>query len=464
MTGENPPAGSRRGAGWAWLVVTAAAALAERILLFTSYPPVAYHDTASYRRLAAAILAGWNGYDGTRSPGYPLFLAWLGSDQAVYAAQLLLGLLTTIIFCLTGWLATRSLGFAAAAGLAHTLNLGQLFFEANLLTETLTTFWLALALLGVTAWVYLPGWRGRWLALAAGTAAAAAGQVRPLFVLFPGWVAVFLAATAVPVDAPAQLRALPAWLSRRRLRFLAWGLLPAVILVGGWMGYIYKNFHVVGVTSMQGYYQMQHAGVFFELVPDQYAAVRDVYLKYRARQVAQYQSPGNAIWDAIPELEKVSGLNFYGLSRLMGQISTRLLWAHPDLYARNLLEGWWMFWRAPVYWSAQNIANILAQNGLAAAVTLERYLLASANLFFVSTSLLALFWRRGRAWLELNAWLAFLAVSVWMTSIAQTFLDHGDNPRFLVPLQTFVVLWCLWIATILVKKWKIRLSKLPTRS
>jgi hypothetical protein len=35
----------------------------------------------------------------------------------------------------------------------------------------------------------------------------------------------------------------------------------------------------------------------------------------------------------------------------------------------------------------------------------------------------------------------FLLANIWLTSILQTLLDHGDNPRFLVPLQSFVVLW-----------------------
>jgi hypothetical protein len=28
---------------------------------------------------------------------------------------------------------------------------------------------------------------------------------------------------------------------------------------------------------------------------------------------------------------------------------------------------------------------------------------------------------------------------IWMISILQTLLDHGDNPRFLVPLQVLVL-------------------------
>ncbi len=37
-----------------------------------------------------------------------------------------------------------------------------------------------------------------------------------------------------------------------------------------------------------------------------------------------------------------------------------------------------------------------------------------------------------------------LLANIWIASILQTLLDHGDNPRFLVPLQSLVVLWMLW--------------------
>jgi hypothetical protein len=34
-------------------------------------------------------------------------------------------------------------------------------------------------------------------------------------------------------------------------------------------------------------------------------------------------------------------------------------------------------------------------------------------------------------------WLSL--VMVWLISIVQTLLDHGDNPRFLVPIQMVVI-------------------------
>jgi hypothetical protein len=33
-----------------------------------------------------------------------------------------------------------------------------------------------------------------------------------------------------------------------------------------------------------------------------------------------------------------------------------------------------------------------------------------------------------------------LAGTVWVASVVQTLVDHGDNPRFLVPLQAVVFL------------------------
>jgi hypothetical protein len=38
-----------------------------------------------------------------------------------------------------------------------------------------------------------------------------------------------------------------------------------------------------------------------------------------------------------------------------------------------------------------------------------------------------------------------MAGSIWIASILQTLVDHGDNVRFLVPLQSMVVVWVLWV-------------------
>lgn len=523
----------------AWGAGVLLIALAQRLVLLVSSWPVNYSDTNSYRRLADAILNHWKGYDGTRTPGYPYFMAIFGSDQNVFRTQLILGLLITAIFFYIGWRVSHSPVFGALLALAHTLNLGQALFEANLLTETLTTFWLALVLLGVFLWLERPAWRNLFLTVGIGVGCALAALTRPLFIFMPVWVGAFLVVVALaqrpprtagepglPIIDPAPLldneaaEAVPLLQSlgqvvnrlreSRRVqetwyrigglrhgdvfRHLLGVLTPAVVLIGGWMLYVNHSFGIVSLTTMNGYILVQHTGNFFEYVPDQYSSLRDVYLKYRNERIAQYGTQGNTIWDAIPEMERVSGYGFYELSQVLTTISLRLIREHPDLYIRNLLQGWWMFWWAPVYWNPGHIGWELVRNVLAAAIPVERILLVGANLVFVGLSLLvAAGWRwlrkrspfTGKMTPLLGAlrqmtfgrmlagqdsmveriaplWI-FLAGTVWLTSVVQTILDHGDNPRFLVPLQTWVVLWLLGLGWSLFKSWADRLPKADSR-
>ncbi|GAP13936.1 hypothetical protein LARV_01695 [Longilinea arvoryzae] len=414
------------------MLAVAAVAVVERFLMFAFYPPVAYDDTPSYRHLAATILNHWQGYDGTRTPGYPIFLAWVGPDRWVYLLQLGMGLAITLVFFWVGWQASGKARFGAAAALAHTLNLGQLFFEANLLTETLTTFLLALSVLAVFEGLRRRGWIRLAWALAGGLFGGLAGLVRPLFFFVPFWMALFFP--------------LAFWREGWRVRLgnLFAPLLPGLIIAGLWVGYIDTNFHILSVTVMNGYHLVQHTGYFFEYVPDEDAALRDTYLRYRAERIARYGTQGNTIWDAIPELEKVTGLSFYNLSQKMASISIELIREHPGLYLRTVVSGWFLYWRAPVYWDAGAIAPPGLRVLLQGLVTAERLALVAFNLTFILGSLVTLLWKRFRQIFHPNPVIYYLTGLIWLSSIAQTLPDHGDNPRFLIPLQSWVVFCVLW--------------------
>jgi hypothetical protein len=106
-----------------WLAIVTAVALLERVLLYIFYRPVLYNDTAGYRRTVDAILGGWAHLDGTRTPGYPVFIALIGTDERVFLAQLALGVLITLLLFFIGWRFTRQGWFAPLAAFACTLNL-----------------------------------------------------------------------------------------------------------------------------------------------------------------------------------------------------------------------------------------------------------------------------------------------------------------------------------------------------
>jgi hypothetical protein len=418
-----------------WLLLVATLAAIERGLLYLFHRPVLYNDTGGYRRAAEAILGGWTNLDGTRTPGYPAFLAIFGPDERVYAAQLGLGFVTTLLIFYLGWRISRKGWFGALAALVHALNLGQLFFEANLISESLSTFLLIVSL-AWTAWIlFAEGKRPIWQMVAGGLAAGlTAGLVtltRPQFVFLPIWIPLFLVAfwrgTALKVRLSAALAA---------------GF-AGILIVGAWVNFLHQRFGVLSLSVMSGYNLIQHTGLYFEYVPDEYAAIRDTYIQFRNERITATGVPGNAIWDAIPILEKVSGLGFIPLSNLLVKISIQLILKHPDLYLHNVWTGWLWFWKAPVYWAPSSVPSPVLRGSLSTMITVERGGMLLFNVAFILGSL-TLAWRKIRQVLKMNAFLWFTVGVVWFTSILQSMLDHGDNPRFSIPIQSLVLFVGLW--------------------
>jgi 4-amino-4-deoxy-L-arabinose transferase-like glycosyltransferase len=422
---------------WFWVVLAVAAI--QRLLLWLFYPVVPLNDTGSYRRSADAILGGWVQYDGTRTPGYPAFMALVGSDERVYIAQLLLGLGITLLFFYIGWRITGRGWFGALAALLHTFNAQQFLFEADLMTETLATFWLALTFAGMA---YLledqpdgekrKVWKLIFAAALTGLAAGLSILTRPLYIYLPFWIAFFL----------AILWRLPGpgirWTSA------AVALLPGLILAGWWVNFIHDRFNMWSLSAMTGYHLIQHTGVFFEYVSDKYASLRDTYLRFRDARIAEYGTQTNAIWDAIPEMQKATGESFYGLSRLVQKISVQLILEHPLLYARNVVEGWYWFWKVPVYWSADAIQNPVLLRLARGLILVERGLLFGINMIFIFGSIVLVVVKKFRQMVQVTPFIWFSIGAVWIASVLQSMLDHGDNPRFLIPMQSLVVLIVLW--------------------
>lgn len=425
-----------RSSGRFWILLVLGVALIERIVLVWLYQVIPYSDTPSYRRLAQAVAAGFSKYDGTRTPGYPLLLAVIGSDERVWLVQMLMGVTITFLLMYIGWQISGRIWFGSILALLHTLNPGQLFFEANLLSETATTFWLILTIAGMVYWIYRPQRQKLWLGIGIGVAVSMTWLTRPLFIYLPFWLLLFL----IPWKRGEEWH-----VNKSALAGIVVFTVISLVVILGWVGFIHDRYHQWGLTTMTGYHMIQHTGEFFEYVPDQYADLRDTYLKYRDARIAQYGTQANTIWEAIPAMQEVSGKSFYDLSRLLVRISVDLIRQHPLLYMRNVIEGWWMFWRVPVYWSPEALRWEGLLPGLRLLIFIERLALFGFNLIFVVTSLLAAFWRKARSAWQVNAALWCILGTVWIGSILQTLMDHGDNPRFLVPMQSLVVLWVLWV-------------------
>lgn len=454
--------------GWLGLVVIIAAL--ERLALWFSYSPVIFDDSNSYRRLAGQIL-GSAPFDGTRSPGYPIFLAWLGPDSTIYAVQLILGFATTLLFFYLGWLVAGSQKAGAAAALLHTLNFGQLLFDANILAETLTTFF---AMLSICVGVYLLKQENFQrltikdisLALLVGISGGLATQVRPQFIFLPFLIAFAIALKSLTTKNTKEHQAKPSTFNLPTFnlqpsnvptfQLLSAILIPAVFINALWVNYIHSQFGSWSMSSVDGYHIVQHTGKFFEYVPDEDAAIRDTFLKYRAIQIAKTGRASNTIWEAIPELKEVSGLGFYKLSNKIQDISRQLILKYPHLYLASVFESWFWFWSAPFYWRPGAFGPL--GDWLTQA---QRVLLWGANAIFVAGTF-ALIFRRVRELLAMPSALWLGLSIVWSNAILQAIVQASENPRYSISTQTLVVLVVAWWLWYLFQAW--RQARKPIRS
>jgi hypothetical protein len=403
----------------------------ERVVLAWAYQPVAFGDSPTYFRMAGVLVEnGLDGYDASRVPGYPAFIAALGGDQTkVRIAQLALGLLISLLVFFIVWRLTEVPVLALASGLAYDLIAGQVLFEHALLSETLTTFLLLATIAGYLSLVRAPTRRSAiGLALGVGLLASLTAMVRTLFFLMP--------VVLLPFVIMAAQRG-------RRLLLAAVFSLPPLVILGGWVGFVYQHYGMLSPTTMGGYHLIQHTGAFFEYLPEDEAVIRDTYLAYRDQQVAERGVQTNAIWEAIPELSERTGLSFFALSEKLQQLSIELIKEHPGLYLRSAVQGWLWFWKAPVYWKPDQMKPPVDRlMAVWAWVGRGASLLANAVFLLLAAGLLVS--RRLRARLRPPAPVVMMAALVMISSIVQTLVDHGDNPRFLVPLQMVVFVIVFW--------------------
>jgi hypothetical protein len=199
------------------------------------------------------------------------------------------------------------------------------------------------------------------------------------------------------------------------------------------------HYHVIAPTAIGGYSMVQHAGEFFEDLPDEHAAIRDVYIKYRDEQIEERGSQNNAIWQAVPELTEATGLSFYELARQLSDLSWKLIREYPLGYAANVLEGWIWFWKAPVYWQVDLITSTALRGIMEVWVLTGRVVAIAANAGFLLINAAMIVSRRVRDWVKIDHMLILVAGFIGWTSILQSLFEHGDNPRFLVPLQMIVI-------------------------
>lgn len=412
------------------LLVTVSGLL--RVALWFVYQPVEHPDTGTYVALATQIQKlDFSHYNGARTPIYPLLLL-LGqlNYRGVWLIQSILGIsISLILFTLVINHSAKAV-LALAVGVVQSLSLNQLFWEANIMSETLATFLIVLSVCLLTRTIRR---RNAADGVFVGAVAALAALTRPLYVYL----------------GPLYLMFLVISLGTKAKRVLISFSIAFVLPVFGWAVFNKATVDYFGLTTLVGYNLSQHSGGFIEKAPERYADIRDIYLKYRKQKLRESKNHSMTIWMARQEIKDRTGMSDVALSRELTKLSLELFTKYPGLYARSVAEAWASFWIVPNYWKLEKVDNSSVANFLKSVWKTERYALIVMNFVFFFVGGCAVIGGlvnrcKGTTGLDFPLILSCVIISA---SGLQAMLEFGENGRYSIPTQPLVaslVLITVW--------------------
>jgi hypothetical protein len=412
------------------LLATTSALL--RVVLWLVYQPIDFPDTGTYVALATQLQElNFSHYSGVRTPIYPLLLQ-MGqlNYQSVWLIQSILGISISLILFILIMNHSANVVLAFVVGTVHSLSLNQLFWEANIVNETLATFFIVLSVVLLTRTIQQ---RNVANGVFLGVIAALAALTRPLYVYL----------------GPLYLMFLLMSLGMKVKRVLISFSIAFVLPVFGWAVFNKATVDYFGLTTIVGYNLSQHSGGFMEKAPERYADIRDIYLKYRQERLRESKTHSMTIWVARQEIKDKTGMSDVALSNELTKLSLQLFTKYPALYARSVTEAWASFWAVPNYWKLEKIDNSGVVDFLNSVWKTERYALIVMNFVFLCVGGYAIIEAmvnrcKGTTRLDVSLILSCVVISA---SGLQAMLEFGENGRYSIPTQplvTSLVLMSVW--------------------
>lgn len=425
------------------LAALIAISAAVRAIIIANFRVRASWDTDGYILAAQSIARlDFSNYDGKRTPIYPMLMLLGGMDWDVIRwMQALLGIAIASMMFGIAWHRTRNVTASFVVGLLCSLALSELAFEQVIYSETLCTFWIVLSVFTYQRICDFEFPRIFEVALL-GLTAALAGMTRPMF-LFLGPLYFILMIVGVR----------SAGIMRNSIV-----LAPTLVLALGWS---MVNKHVVnyfGVTTTTGYNLSNHSGAFMELAPKRYSAIRDIYLRYRTWQIPRLGTHAMTIWYAEGEIRRATGLSYAELSKQLTRMSLEMFVEHPLLYLESVARAWGRCWGFGIHGLLGNYRDLVRPSVYLAMSALGWLQVVIDAMFLLIASSSIWRWLRGHMAFDFD--LVVIAI-VLMGSMAQAFMEYGENVRYLAPLvplaiyATISIMW-RWLLTRGTRRTRIR--------
>jgi len=302
-----------------------------RVLLFRKFGAVTQWDTSSFLRLANQIRAGDLSHDtGQRVPIWSLIYALSGLNPSrMVAIQIALSMGAILLLFDASQLLLKNTKAAAMVACAYGIWPAYARYDITLLSESLATTFTITCIWACIR--FLETRKISWLLLA-GTMASVAGLTRPVLLML---------AIVIPIWSFAVLHGN----RTTQIRALGLAILPVIVLVGSWCAFNKSRFGTFNVSTVGG---IALTDITIDMLADypkgQNPEVDAIVAASLPRTEENRGWHVQAVWKALPEMERSSGKTFAQISQELMPINIWAIKSHPVDFASVLSASMTQFW------------------------------------------------------------------------------------------------------------------------
>ena len=319
-----------------------------RIIIYLTMEYQVSGDTSGYINLAEHISkCNFNGYNGSRTPTYPLIIAISNLNMnIVYITQLIMGIVITIISYLIMYLLTSNKKYSFYFGIIITTYIPFLSYENVILSEMTSMFFLLFSLFFVFKYIKSINWK--WLFITSFTISLLI-LTRPVYllILLPFLLLIFLINKS----------------SYKKVIFHIFILIiPIILIVSSWCLVNLKVNDQFTISTMSGFSLTNRVGYLMEDAPENYKQIKDIYISERDKHIKSKGTYVNTIWHSWFEMSKKTELSYAELSLQVKKMCIDIIKKHPTLYIKDSINNWVKFWKpASVSKSFPNYTHLFSK-------------------------------------------------------------------------------------------------------
>lgn len=387
-----------------------------------------FPDSGGYIELSNYIAAfELSGYNGLRSPGYPLLLALFGKNlYLVVFFQFILGIWASVFWfkSLLHFDFTKKQSFIITIFIGSFLNI--FFFETCILVETLVLFLISILVYFLSNKSFENTSFFNQLKLS--LIFAFLVLVKPFFAFLPFIFVFFIL------------------YKKQNAKTLIQSFILISLSLGsyfGWCAVNQKNIGSFSPASCSGLVYAQNCVCFAEKSPKEYQWISKPYIAYREKLIRENKDIAMTLWVAYKDgAYDQYHLTFVQFSTALGMFAKSTILNNPIDYLKQVLfRSWFDFWKPTIYWNFDQFNFGYINTIFFGFWCIQYFVLAVFRLVFVI--LIPYygfkFLKNKKLTIELQ-----LILIVYTTSILQALITYGDNNRFSFPFE-FVIIFVVLI-------------------